>query len=363
MRYTVIFSDFVIRWSLLSFVTFQIFCLIVMQPYTSYAQERKQPVGSFSISKRSVDQSGRSIYNNPGSNRKAAGRRYPETSEGLMIDGRSVRPGSPRYDKAHEEIWKREQRRNYIPGFDYVGRHEGRRLFRDPTSGIVFLDNTSDNRPYVRGKPETVHIYENGRIILIRQTDQRYAHIERIHRSFVRQKHRWGEGRRAILQDSSNQESSRSRKLLGKLGEFAKKGWFVKIAAFGTSLLTMLKNGTLEAKELSNNAADALSGFFEGDGVINSDAPISDYLDTLKGLVENLSPTSPDFSRLRPHLKSELDEMYNTISNDSSLEQEEKTILLSKVREIQIALPPPNLSPARESRGSRRRSGGSRGIN
>ena len=142
---------------------------------------------------------------------------------------------------------------------------------------------------------------------------------------------------------------------LRRIGRAFSKSWLARLLVFGGSLAVALKDKTSEAtiKAIEEASGGVVAGCGYGSG---DQPPLEVYLDTLKEGVERLSPTDPGFSRSRPHLRSELNDAYQAISNDSDLGKEEKARLLGKVREIQIAIPAPQLRPSPSP--NRRRGGG-----
>ena len=142
---------------------------------------------------------------------------------------------------------------------------------------------------------------------------------------------------------------------------FAKKrSWFIAIAATAGTVVIALKDKTVSAAEAIIDGISELAGqaVLNEDGL--GDLPAEELLDNLKEAVKHLSSTDPNFSRIRPQLVSDLNEVSKGISNDSDLEQQEKARLLAKVREIQIALPAPQIGPSSTRRRNSRKV--SRGI-
>ena len=124
-----------------------------------------------------------------------------------------------------------------------------------------------------------------------------------------------------------------------------------KLLAVGGTVLSILKAKGASASETIVNAL----GEAANEVALGGDLAVEDYLENLKKGVENLpNDNAPSTRQSHLHLKSELNDIYNTISDDDSLEEQEKARLLTKVREIQIMLPAPQLRPLPRRRDRRR---------
>lgn len=328
----------------------------------------------------STNQADRSFNDNSRPNRRhTEADRRANRPEGLIIEGRHVRPESPEYEQIQRAIQIAAQRENSIPGYQYVGEKDGLMLYRHERTGVVFLDNTHHaqiirgQRVAIIGGPHqtkvtlrgergpSIPIYENGEIKYIKPSDPRYAELERTRRNFIRAKNEWeGERirrrqeriRRGIAQQAPRNQERDGRRLLGTLKDFVKKSWFGKLAFFGGGLYTMLKNKTVEASELSDFTLDTLTGVFEGDRVVSSDLSVSDYLSNLKKSAEFVNANSRIFSADRQRFKTELNEIINDINDDNNLETQKKEEFLARITEIREIIQPssPPRDPPRQRR-------------
>ena len=305
--------------SSVNFLYFIVFVLILIQPYSIYAQSRS----------------------------------FPPEPEPWRVDTTKLRcPSEQQAFKKMTELIRLEREvrpPNSTFGLGLTSPNPSDR-FRSKDIPPLMTDN---------GRIRIIDFEDGNKIKLISPTDPRYRQARRrlrkveaiIGTDFRNYLNKYERGWKPL----------KKRRILAVAWNAIKNSkWGRKLTVTGVMLYGILKSRAVEASEVTNVVLDMLTMHLQGDEVVNSDPSLSDYLDILKKSAEFISPTNPDFSVVRSHLKSELDEAYNAISNDSSLGQQEKTKLLAKVREIQIALPPPNLSPPRNS--PRQRSKRSRGV-
>ena len=243
------------------------------------------------------------------------------------------------------------------------------KIARDKVFQIDFSDQGTQSSPYHITNSEAlrtrsvvdnrgrIRVNSDGAIEWISPRDPRYLEATRRLRHI---ENSLGANYLDYVRKGPRVQSWTLRRIGRRTLSFIKKNRYVQLLAAGGTLLTMLKAKTASASEtIAKAIEEAAGGVVAGGGHGSGDQPpLEVYLDTLKEGVERLSPTDPGFSRSRPHLRSELNDAYQAISNDSDLGKEEKARLLGKIRQVQIAIPAPQLRPSPSP--NRRRGGGKR---
>ena len=261
-----------------------------------------------------------------GEQQQTSSNQRPRSPEGPVINRgrgnvRVVRPGSPEDERVQEALRNGEQQQT-----------SSNQRPRSP-EGPVINRGRGNVRVVRPGSPEDERIQE-----ALRNREQQ--------------------------QTPDNQRSSRDREVLGKMklrdltnflgGRLMKVIRFIAVAAGSAS--TFVRDGVVNASELTSAGLDAATGVFQGSRVFGD--PISDVLDRLKRDAEITANNSHIFSADRQKLKIQLNDIIDRINDDDeSLEQQEKDALLARITEIRDIIQPPTPPrnpPRRRFRSSRR---------